>query len=206
MPKETFFNLPKNKQDAINEASIKEFSRVSFNEVSINQIIHNAGISRGSFYMYFEDKEDLYQHLLKTHQEKLNELFESIIEQNNGDLIKTYLSLFNCIMDHIDKHKEEPFFQNMILNVGQKSESLFCKQNPNIRIWEDHIASINFNLLKFNDRENIYDIIDILNAMLIHSLILTLKGKNDRDFSYQKLERQLFILRNGLYKQEEENR
>ena len=38
--------------------------RVPYEKVSINQIIHNADISRGSFYTYFVDKKDLLEYIL----------------------------------------------------------------------------------------------------------------------------------------------
>lgn len=60
MPTQTFFHLPEEKQQRLLEAARVEFSRVPLNEASIAQIVKLAGISRGSFYQYFEDKEDLY--------------------------------------------------------------------------------------------------------------------------------------------------
>lgn len=64
MPKLTYFNLDPIKQRTILEACIQEFSRVPFSQASINKIIQSASISRGSFYQYFEDKEDCYMHVL----------------------------------------------------------------------------------------------------------------------------------------------
>ena len=54
-------NLPAEKQEKLLEAATREFSHRPFNEASINQIIKEAGIPRGSFYMYFQDKEDLFR-------------------------------------------------------------------------------------------------------------------------------------------------
>ena len=42
----------------------KEFSKSLFKDASINNIIKMANIPRGSFYMYFESKEDIYFYLL----------------------------------------------------------------------------------------------------------------------------------------------
>ena len=64
MPSKRFENLPEEKQARIRQAALEELSRVPFSEVSINQIIRNAGIPRGSFYEYFEDKYDLLCHVL----------------------------------------------------------------------------------------------------------------------------------------------
>jgi len=60
MPTRTFFNLSQEKQQRLLEAARLEFSRVPLYEASISKIIANADIPRGSFYQYFNDKEDLY--------------------------------------------------------------------------------------------------------------------------------------------------
>ena len=66
MPTERFYRLPEAKKQVIRQAAIKEFARVPFEKASINQIIQNADISRGSFYTYFEDKQDLVEPVLPT--------------------------------------------------------------------------------------------------------------------------------------------
>jgi len=64
MPKETFFNLAENKRLRIVELAIEEFSTYSFTKASISRIVARAGIAKGSFYQYFENKLDLYRWLL----------------------------------------------------------------------------------------------------------------------------------------------
>ena len=59
MPKETFVKLPEEKKDKIIKAAKKEFARVPFEQTSIKNIVEDADIARGSFYQYFESKEDL---------------------------------------------------------------------------------------------------------------------------------------------------
>ena len=50
MPTQTFFNLPKDKQQRLLDAAATEFSRAPLKDASINNIIKLAEISRGSFY------------------------------------------------------------------------------------------------------------------------------------------------------------
>ena len=59
MPKETFVKLPEEKKDKIIKAAKIEFARVPFEQTSIKNIVEDADIARGSFYQYFESKEDL---------------------------------------------------------------------------------------------------------------------------------------------------
>jgi AcrR family transcriptional regulator len=73
MPKQTFFNLPEEKRQTIIDVAIEEFAENGFEAASINRIVANSGISKGSFYQYFEDKLDLFMHLVDIlAQEKTN--------------------------------------------------------------------------------------------------------------------------------------
>jgi AcrR family transcriptional regulator len=64
MPKQTFLNLPEEKRQAVVNAATDEFADYGFEASSINRIVANSGISKGSFYQYFEDKMDVFKYLL----------------------------------------------------------------------------------------------------------------------------------------------
>lgn len=64
MPKDTFLNLSEDKKNKIINAAKKEFARVPIEEASIKNIVEEAEIARGSFYQYFESKEDLLKYIL----------------------------------------------------------------------------------------------------------------------------------------------
>ena len=64
MPKQTFLNLPDEKRDIIINVAIDEFLEFGLENASTNRIVANSGISKGSFYQYFEDKQDVFMYLL----------------------------------------------------------------------------------------------------------------------------------------------
>jgi AcrR family transcriptional regulator len=64
MPKQTFFNLPHEKRETIMNAAIDEFAEYGLENASTNRIVKNSGIAKGSFYQYFEDKQDVFKHML----------------------------------------------------------------------------------------------------------------------------------------------
>ena len=64
MASERFLHLPEEKRQRIIAAAREELSRVPYDEVSINRIIREAGIPRGSFYDYFDDKDDMIEYLM----------------------------------------------------------------------------------------------------------------------------------------------
>lgn len=76
MPKQTFFNLPDEKRNTIIDAAIDEFAEYGFESASINRIVANSGISKGSFYQYFEDKRDVFMHLLSVLEQEKMEYFK----------------------------------------------------------------------------------------------------------------------------------
>ena len=95
MPTTTFDNLSPEKKARILEAAIDEFSERRFSEASINKMIKSAAISRGSFYQYFADKEDLYVYMLKMiGEEKMRWIFGKVSLDGDDDFFATYLKMF----------------------------------------------------------------------------------------------------------------
>lgn len=86
MPTERFYRLPKEKQTAIRDAARKEFISVSIDKVSINKIIQAVGISRGSFYTYFEDKWDILEYLYEDGRRKMKEFCIGALKRHDGDV------------------------------------------------------------------------------------------------------------------------
>lgn len=81
MPTQRFFKLKEEKRQLILKAAAHEFSRVPYSAASINQIIKEADISRGSFYTYFEDKDDLLRYMLRGVREQLRERALTLMDE-----------------------------------------------------------------------------------------------------------------------------
>ena len=76
MPKQTFLNLPDEKRQVITDAAIEEFAEYGLENASTNRIVANSGISKGSFYQYFEDKQDVFMYLLTVLEQEKLEFFK----------------------------------------------------------------------------------------------------------------------------------
>ena len=120
MPTERFFRLSENKKRAIREAAKKEFSRVPYEKVSINQIIQNADISRGSFYTYFEDKEDVVRWLFQDHCAAVMEFCRAQLE-SHGDAIALLENLFDYLAGAVRETNE---MLEMTRNIFSNHENL----------------------------------------------------------------------------------
>jgi len=84
MPKQTFLNLPKVKRDNVINAAIEEFAEYGLENASTNRIVKNSGIAKGSFYQYFEDKQDVFMYLLMVIEQKEMEYFKDIHPPRNN--------------------------------------------------------------------------------------------------------------------------
>lgn len=90
MPKDTFYNLNEEKKKKIFDAAVKEFAARRFSDASINQIIKTAEIPRGSFYQYFDGKEDIYLYVIKEmSKDKWGALQRAGVEDIEKDFFST---------------------------------------------------------------------------------------------------------------------
>lgn len=109
MPSTTFYNLPAEKRERLLSAARAEFARAPYEEASVNRMIRAAGIPRGSFYMYFTDKEELFRFLMETYSGMLSDWMGAQLARNGGDLFAAFLSLF----DFIQANRESVPFQEL---------------------------------------------------------------------------------------------
>lgn len=79
MPKKTFLKLPPEKQQRILDAAADEFIEYKdqYEKSSVNRIAEKAGISVGSIYKYFYDKDDLFFCVFNSNKEQPQTLMES---------------------------------------------------------------------------------------------------------------------------------
>jgi AcrR family transcriptional regulator len=66
MPRERFFHLPPETRARLLGIALKEFAARGFDDASLNGILAAAGLSKGVYYYYFDDKEDLFVTALET--------------------------------------------------------------------------------------------------------------------------------------------
>ena len=59
-PHPRFARLPPERRHAVLQAAAQEFAEHGFESASLNRILEGAGVSKGSFYYYFDDKADLF--------------------------------------------------------------------------------------------------------------------------------------------------
>ncbi len=78
--KEIFKKLPEEKQNKILNSAIAEFAESGFDSANINTIALKAGVSVGSMYKYFDNKEDLFLSVIHYCVMKLRTILYDVIQ------------------------------------------------------------------------------------------------------------------------------
>ena len=201
MPTKTFLNLSQEKQNIILEASIKEFKRVLLKDASINKIIKDASISRGSFYTYFKDINDLYIYTLRKYQDKFYKLAKDSISENNGDLIKTTKQIYEIVIQ--DCTKELATYKNIFLNINYNisiKNQIECDLDNKYRLIE-LISKIDKTKLNIKTEEELFYIIDIIVGIVLHGLIEIFISDKNPELVKEKLNKQIKLIEKGICKE-----
>lgn len=130
VPKERFLNLPDEKRRRICEAAYDELRRVTYDQLSINQIIQKADISRGSFYQYFQDKDDLLTYMMRDFQESCMKTMRSSIENQDGDIFNICLEVVKQIVAFGEQKEHYQVLKNIFsdLKLGKvQSFEVVCR-------------------------------------------------------------------------------
>ena len=201
MPTTTFFNLPPPKRERLLRAAVEEFAQKPFNEVSINRIIHVAGIPRGSFYQYFENKTDLFQHILEYFGKKLEKTILASLDACGGDLLAAPLALFDQTIVCIRENRLE--FQ-ILIGIFRQNAGMDASQ-----MWDfTSMAQIilgraDMDRLNIAGQEKRIALLDLLFSSTVQALMAASCGKLTLEESRERLANKIAIIRQGAETKEE---
>ena len=200
MPSSTFLNLAPEKQEKLLTAAAQEFTERPYNEASINKIIQAAGIPRGSFYMYFRDKEDLFRYLIQESVDTLLLAFEEILRSCGGDVFAALPETY----DYLRSHRE---WDRSLGGMGVMAAIAACNsggQNGIMLKFMDRElilkrmeACVNPDLLDLRQPEDLTLMLRMLMILLGPILYDGLQAGAEPD-GRKKLEQSLQILRRGM--------
>lgn len=204
MIKKTFYNLPYEKRKRITDAVIKEFMERPNEKVSINRIIKTAGISRGSFYQYFDDKVDLIEIITKTMFDESNNRAKEILKLSCGDIFVMYIKMFDYFGDYCKQKQTMKIMRNIVESFKANDDlvSEYLKNRFNIALTNNEIyLMVDRQNLKFQDSESVKCLIEILTQVLKNSVFDVFVAGCDREEVRSMLVKKIEIIKQGAVKQ-----
>lgn len=205
MPKETFLKLSKEKQQKIIKSAKKEFARAPIENVSIKNIVEDADIARGSFYQYFESKEDLLIYILRENSEKLNTKLKDKVKETNGDIFKLYIFLYDSMIEEFTNNPDQELFKQIFINLKSSDENVFDlvrKTKPQDII--EYYEQIDKNNLKIENYEDLVVICDMLNVITRRAVIKNFKNES-KEYCRKMFLKEIEYLKYGIEKKEEKD-
>lgn len=199
MPKETFFNLNENKRQKIEKAIEEEFGRTSFSETSISNIIKNAQIPRGSFYQYFEDKEDAIKYILQKYINMEKENIQKFLFQSDGDIFKASIKLYEYIICEVENSIKVKLYKN-VLEEFKKSDFNSFESLCESKKFEFPKNLINIDIINIKNKEDIKYIFRILSIVTRKTCMDVITKKISKEQGLLEMKKQIEILENGMRK------
>lgn len=202
MPTSTFFNLPEDKKNKILKAANKEFERVPIEQVSIKNIVESAEIARGSFYQYFEDKEELFQYIMSAKMGNMQNKLIEMIEHENGNIINIFINMYEYLIKIVKIKKNNKFFKQIFENVKTSDNLMFIKKeeiNKNLEQTLYNLYDRNKDILNIKNEEEFKLVIEMLFAITRRRIVVSLKYK-DLEKARETYLKEIEFLKKGIIK------
>lgn len=131
-------NNKQQKRDSLLESAFSLFINNGFSKTSISDIVNNAGVAKGTFYLYFKDKYDIRNHLIahkasQVFQAAYAELLErpeiTQFEEQMMFIIDHILNQLNAnhsLVNLLSKHLSWGFFKNsLFFTPGNNTPAIY---------------------------------------------------------------------------------
>jgi len=201
MPKDTFFNINPEKRKRIIEIAIDEFKSSHYERASINKIIKAAGIPKGSFYQYFQNKKDLFEYIIDlVRKEKLQYVTEKIRNPKEYSFFEVIYDMGKVALTFAQNHPDLQLISNKL--VQDRDHDIYkeiLSRNRDVALSEYR------GLIKIGiDRGELHPEINIhLTAHLIYSYnrdIVDFLTENSKTNKEELLDDYIKLLKNGIAK------
>lgn len=160
------------KRNYLLEAAYELFITIGFADTTITQIAKKAGVGKGTFYLYFKNKEDIRKTLIiQKSNELLNDTLNNLQKYTDKNCnlsicdkiifitnhIVTTLSKDMALLKYISKNLSWGMFSTPFLKAEESSELIDFKTYTKKLIKKEGVQIENFDLM-------IYTIIELVNS------------------------------------------
>ena len=203
MPTETFFRLPDSKRERILEAIKEEIARSPYEDFSIGAITRECGISRGSFYQYFKNKEDIYLYLLSGYQMQILNHGTIALQENGGDFFAALESTYRFAVRMLCYKDSKAFRHNLFCNMRLVElvwQRVDYAEEQFREVWAFRDA-VNTDMLNVQDEEEFRSLFNICLVTGLKDLAGIFLTDDNEQTVLDRYLRKLSLLRRAFTKQ-----
>lgn len=197
MPKDTFYHLDSAKKNRLFSAIKTEFSQKSFADSAISEIVKAAGISRGSFYQYFEDKLDCYLYFVGQVQNERNQIFLDNLISNHGDLLAATKKFFMTSIEDVLHGTYADFYQTMITAHDFRLHR-FLHRGSRQQLVNDLYQHTNLELLRVNNLDDFKYLVEMLLNIFFRSIGNYFNSKSTPPLTVEQIQKRCLLMLDWL--------
>lgn len=201
MPSSRFFKLPDEKRSKILSAVHSELAEFPVDELSINRIIHDADISRGSFYQYFKDKDDLLEYVFSDFRQVMTREIKDSIEQNQGDMFEVGMEILEKIVAMGSREENRRIFVNVFSYVKVAQSSLERVIADEEALVDGFVKYIDRSRLKFTSDEEVRELMKLGLALFKDSVCRCFADIDNAPEVMENFRKRVDIIKYGAWKQ-----
>ena len=116
-----------NRRNEILQAAWKIFASKDYDAATIDDVAAAAELSKGTVYLYFKNKADLFHSTIEMGMEKINAIIQGIISSSD-DPVYGIREIIKCLLDYSEENMD--FFK--ILSSGRSHFEVHAEMENNI--------------------------------------------------------------------------
>lgn len=160
------------KKEALLNTAFKLFSTKGIHGTSISDIVNEAGVAKGTFYLYFKDKYDIKNKLVA---HKTHELFMNANKKLEERSISGLEDQMIFIIDHIiDELMENPALLSLIsknLVMGALRSALLTGEDSDQDIYEHFHTMVNEDCYEYEEVDiMLFTIVELAGSTAYNSI------------------------------------
>ncbi len=162
------------KRESLLDTAFKLFTEKGIHNTSISDIVEQAGVAKGTFYLYFKDKYDINNKLVV---HRASRLFDDALEHMHESVVTGYrdriLFVINDIIDSLTEDKVLLMFISKNLGLGfsrYAMESTVVNEESSIKEASESLLKDIGDEIK-NPRLMMYMIIELTGSSIYSSIL-----------------------------------
>ncbi|WP_206854115.1 TetR family transcriptional regulator [Candidatus Enterococcus mangumiae] len=169
MPKETFFNISKEKQQWILEILLDKFYDRHISQVKVSEIVEAMEMSRGAFYKYFQDLEDAYTFTVRNYSNRVHGDIIASINRNRDHFflgIEEYLAWCGGLS------KDSPYWRSikLLTRASDLGSSKRLPTNHDSSMVQQWLDLLKINQISMDTTEEAISFLYFVMALVMNSL------------------------------------
>lgn len=182
-------------------AAYEEFAKYGESKASLNKILKSAGLSKGVFYHYFTDKDELFNYLMYYTIELSMKDFDRRIDWNSSDIIKRICDVSKLKFEVMKQH---PY----LIEFGDAYKSNMAEQLDVVYTndWREKFYNENIDFSRLKNPEDAHTVLHIVRWSYKGLFMNILSGGNHPseemfEAMYRKCDELYEVLTRNFYKQ-----